>query len=90
MDNKPKKQKNSDYPVDFRGAKLTQLEANRVGIGVFFGILGIVFVFFSNIEAKSILSYAVLLLFVIFGYFVVAPLIFKKRGKKDNLDKGGE
>ena len=78
MNNKSNKRNDSDDPVEFGGAKLTKLEANRIGVGILFGIVGVIVVVLSPIEAKSSVSYAVLVFFVFFGYFVISPLIFKK------------
>jgi hypothetical protein len=79
MTSEPKGKDRDDYLVDFKGAKLTQLEANRISIGILFGILGIAVVFFLPIESKSVLSYGIIFLSVIIGYFVVAPRLFRKK-----------
>jgi hypothetical protein len=36
------KNKDDDYIVVFKGAKLNKKEANRVGLGIIFGIIGII------------------------------------------------
>jgi len=43
---KSEKKQEDEYYVDFKGARLTKLEANRIGVGIIFGIFGVVLLFF--------------------------------------------
>ncbi len=76
------KKNKDEYYVDFKGARLTKLEANRIGVGIVFGIIGIVLLFFIPVKEKGILSYVLIVSFVFVGYFLVAPRIFKYEEKK--------
>jgi hypothetical protein len=70
-----KKNKNG-YIVLFQGAKLTRVEANRVGLSIFFGLAGVILsVFILETKTKSI-DYLVIIFFVIFGY-LLSRRIFK-------------
>jgi len=84
MDNK--NERKDDYYVLFNGAKLTKNEANKIGIGILFGIVGIVVLQFLPFEKKSFISYLILAFFVLVGYFLVAPKIFRKN-KKSKKEK---
>jgi len=71
------KNQKDEYYVDFKGVRLNKLEANRIGVGIIFGIFGIILLFFLPIEPKSLSSYILLVLCVFIGYFLVSPIIFK-------------
>jgi cell division protein FtsW (lipid II flippase) len=70
---------NDDYVVDFKGAKLNKREANRVGLSIIFGFIGILITFFLPYELNSKVNYLTILMFIFIGYFVVAPKVFKKK-----------
>ena len=73
-----KKKKNNDYLVLFKGAKLSKREANKVGVGIIFGIIGIfVSIFITPMESK-IVDYAIIFIFIIIGYYWVGNKLFKK------------
>jgi hypothetical protein len=82
--------KDNDYYVNFRGAKLNRLQANRAGVGIFFGIIGIVLTIFLPFKEQKIINFVIILIFALFGYFIVGPKVFKERrdiGKnKDIVD----
>ena len=82
MGNDNKKKKDHDYYVNFRGAILTKTEANRIGVGLIFGFIGIVLVLLLPVEDKGLLSYLIIGIFIFIGYFFVSPLIFKKSEKE--------
>jgi hypothetical protein len=73
----PKTKKNNDYYVGFKGAKLNKLAANRAGIGILFGIIGIILTVFLPFKEHKFLNYAIIFVFAVVGYFVVGPKIFK-------------
>ena len=68
---------NNDYYIIFMGAKINRLQANRGGVGILFGIIGIVLTFFLPFREDRFLNYVIILAFALFGYFVVGPRIFK-------------
>ena len=73
-----KKKKNDDYLVLFKGAKLSKREANKVGVGIIFGIIGIfVSIFIAPMESK-IVDYGIIFIFIIIGYYWVGNKLFKK------------
>ena len=74
--------KNSDYYIIFSGAKIDKLHGNRVGVGILFGIIGIIFAKYLSISSE-LLNYFVVASFVIVGYFVVGCTIFKKKKDKE-------
>lgn len=75
---KNKHDKKDDYYIIFSGAKLNKYEANKIGIGLLFGIIGIILLQFLPFKGKNFISYFTLFSFVIVGYFLVAPRIFRK------------
>ena len=69
---------NNDYYVIFKGTKLKKTQANRCGVGVFFGLFGIILTFVLPFEQYKIINYTIILSFVLIGYFVISPKIFKR------------
>ena len=69
--------KNDDYII-FMGAKLTKLQANRSGIGILCGIIGILLSLILPFNEYKFINYMIILLFVMVGYFIIGPKIFKK------------
>ncbi len=68
---------NDDYYIFFKGAKVTKKQGNRIGIGILFGIIGSVIIPFLPIGTNRSISYCILLSFVLVGYFIIAPRIFR-------------
>ena len=78
METNNKKEKDPGYYVNFKGATVTKTEANRIGVGIVFGIIGIIVVLLLPLRDEKILSYSLITMFIFIGYFIVSPLIFKK------------
>lgn len=77
-----------DYYSDFRGVRLNKVEANRVGVGIISGFLGVLLITFLPFEKDSFINYIILFFFVLIGYFIIAPKIFKKKDKRLNGKNG--
>ena len=67
-----------DYVVLFKGAKLSKQEANKVGLGIICGVIGIVISLFTLGVENKFVSLIIISIFALFGYFVLANRIFKK------------
>jgi len=76
-----KKNDKDEYYSDFRGVRLNRVEANRVGVGIISGFVGVLLIFILPFEKDSIINYLILTFFVLVGYFIVAPKLFKKKDK---------
>ncbi|MCQ9207739.1 MAG: hypothetical protein NG740_07665 [Omnitrophica bacterium] len=74
MDNKDK----NNYVVLFKGTKLSRREANKVGLGIVSGVIGIFVSIIAGIKNNHI-AFILILIFVAVGYFVVGNKIFKKK-----------
>jgi len=75
-----------DYYSDFRGIRLNKVEANRVGVGIISGFVGVLLISILPFEKDNIINYIILFFFVLFGYFIIAPKIFKKKSKAPNAE----
>ena len=71
------KKSNNDYLVLFKGAKLQKREASKVGLGIIFGIVGMLVT--KLIPTVEFFNYAIVFIFAAIGYFVVGNKIFKKK-----------
>jgi hypothetical protein len=71
---------NNSGRVWFRGAHLTNLEANRVGFAAIFGILGILIVETTIGTPNKYISFGLTLIIAAIGFYV-ASRIFKKKEK---------
>ena len=69
---------NNDYYIIFMGAKINRLQANRGGLGILFGIIGVVLTFFLPFREYRFINYVIIFFFAVFGYFVLGPRIFKR------------
>jgi hypothetical protein len=74
-----KKINDDDYLVLFKGAKLQKREANKVGLGIIFGIAGMLLTNLIPIAKGNFFNYAVIFIFAAIGYFVIGNKIFKKK-----------
>ena len=68
---------NKDNFTLFRGTKVNKTQANRIGVGIVFGLIGIVLILLLPFKELKFLNYTILFLCVMFGYFIVGPKIFK-------------
>ncbi len=75
-----KLENDKDYYVFFQTAKLNKREANQVGVGMIFGVIGLIVVFCLPIERNKIIDYLIISIFVIGGY-ILGCKIFKKKNK---------
>ena len=72
------KNNNGDYIVLFQGVKLSKEEANKVGLGIICGIVGIVTSLFTLGVEYKFASLIIISIFALFGYFVLGNRLFKK------------
>ena len=75
------KHSDDDYIVLFRMAKLSKLEAKRVGIGILFGLVGLMISFLIFGGKYKVLSYTVIGIFIFIGYFLIGNKFVKKKPK---------
>ena len=73
------KKENDDYLVLFQGAKVSKREANKVGVGVLFGLLGAVVTHFLPLGTGRTVNYVIILFCAAIGYFWIGNWLFKKR-----------
>jgi threonine/homoserine/homoserine lactone efflux protein len=71
------KREKDNYVVLFKGAKLSRREANKVGLGIIFGVIGIFISIVVGVESKLIAS-ILIFTFAAVGYLVIGNKIFKK------------
>ena len=65
-----KKGNNRDYYIIFSGAKLNKIQAKRVGLGVLFGIIGILFTLLMQGAENDSFKKVTILGFTLIGYSV--------------------
>ena len=70
--------KDSERRVGFHGAHLSNLEANRVGLALIFGILGIVIIETTIGTPNKYISFALAFIIAGIGYYA-ASKVFKKK-----------
>ena len=73
-----KNKEKDDYIVPFKGAKLSKREANKVGLSIIFGIIGIVVSLATIGTNNKTIGFIIVAAFALFGYFV-GNKIFKKK-----------
>lgn len=66
--------KTEDFFI-FSGAKLTRVQANRLGLSIIMGFLGIFLKIF--VDVPVMLGYFLIFFFFFFGYFYLGRKIFK-------------
>ena len=72
------RKKEDDYKVVFRGATISKHEANRVGVGIICGLLGMVVAFLITGGNNKIIDYSIIAGSGTFGYIWLGKRIFKK------------
>ncbi len=74
-----KNKNQDDYKVIFGGATISKKEANKVGVAMIFGLIGIVAIglIFEITNKLAIGIISLILAFI--GYFGIANRLFKKR-----------
>lgn len=73
-----KNKNQDDYKVGFSGATISKNEANKVGVTLIFGLIGIV-VIGLTFEITNKLAIGIISLILAFiGYFGIANRLFKK------------
>ena len=75
------KHSDDDYIVLFRMAKLSKLEAKKVGIGILFGLVGLIVSFLIFGGKYKVLSYIVIGIFIFIGYFLIGNKFIKNKTK---------
>ena len=76
--------KKDDYLVLFQGAKISKREANKVGVGILFGIIGILGTHYIQIGQAKIINYIVIFIFSLVGYLWVGNKLFKNKSTGDS------
>lgn len=72
-----KSKEKNDYIVLFKGAKLSKREANKVGLSIIFGIIGIVISIATVGTNNKNIGFMIIAIFALVGYFI-GNKIFKK------------
>jgi hypothetical protein len=75
------KEKKDDYVVLFKGAKLSKNEANSVGLGIIFGIIGSLISLYTPLARATFMAYGLIMVFSIIGYCLGIKLFKNKRDK---------
>jgi len=70
--------KDDERKVGFQGAHLTNLEANRVGLALIFGLLGLITIETTIGTPNKYISFGAALISAAIGYYV-ASKVFKKK-----------
>jgi len=73
------KKENDDYLVPFQGAKVLKREANKLGVGIVFSLLGTIVKHFLPIGTGTTVNYVIILFCAAIGYFWIRNRLFKKR-----------
>jgi hypothetical protein len=73
-----KKEKDDDYIIDFKGAKLNKRQANSVGFAIIFGILGSLVLLCTPIAKNKAISGCILIVLAIIGLYLGNKLFSKK------------
>jgi len=68
--------KNDDYIVYFKGAKLSKRNANKVGLTLIFGFIGAIIAAYTT-QNKTI-GYVIVFLFILVGCFLSNKIFNKK------------
>jgi len=70
--------KKDDYFVLFKGAKISKREANKVGLGIILGFIGMFVAFLMTRGTNKIMEYIIIIVFAIIGYFWLGNRLFRK------------
>ena len=73
-----KNKDDDDYKVIFAGATISKKEANKVGVTLIFGFIGIVVIGLSLGLKNKLLIFIIAFILACIGYFGIANKIFKK------------
>ncbi len=71
------KDKEDDYKVIFRGATISKREANKVGVALLFGFIGIVTIGLTFGIKNKLTLFVIALILACIGYFGIANRFFK-------------
>ena len=80
-----KKEENYSY---FKGARLSETDSNRTGVGIILGIVG-VFISLYVTDQKSI-RLLIITIFAGVGFFILGPILFKKRKSAKKKENRGQ
>jgi len=83
-----KREGKDDDIILFKGAKLSKQEANSVGLGIIFGIIGSLISLYTPLLARAtFMAYGLIMVFSIIGYCLGIKL-FKNKGDKSGKGDG--
>ena len=68
-----------DYKVCFRGATISKLEANKIGVALLFSVFGAGLFFFIFGVVNKVAVFFISFVLVAVGYFGIANKIFGKK-----------
>ncbi len=72
------KKEKDDYIVLFQQAKLSKHEANKVGLGLIFGVIGVIICAIFLGPDHKFIGITLCIIFAIIGYLWVGNKVFKK------------
>ena len=71
-----------DYKVCFSGATISKREANKAGVALLFGFIGIVAIGFIFGIQNKLAAFSISVILVCIGYFGIANWLFKNDRKR--------
>ena len=71
------KKTKDDYIVLFQGIKLSKQQANKVGLAIIMGIIGLLVSSFLIDVRNRVIELILIFCFVLFGYFWLGNKLFK-------------
>ena len=75
------KHSDDDYVVVFQMEKLSKHEAKKVGIGILFGLVGLIISLFIFGGKYKIPSFIIIGIFLFIGYFLIGNKFIKNKTK---------
>ena len=75
------KHSDDDYIILFQMAKLSKHETKKVGIGILFGLVGLIISLAIFGGKYKILSFTVIGVFIFIGYFLIGNKLNKNKTK---------
>ena len=73
-----KNEDKDDYKVIFGGATISKKEANKVGVALIFGFVGIVIIGLTLGITNKLVIFLIAMILACIGYFGIANRLFKK------------
>ena len=75
------KSSDDDYIVVFQMAKLSKRQAKKVGIGILFGLVGLIICLLIFGGKYKILSFTIIGIFLFIGYFLIGNKSVKNKAE---------